>query len=250
MKGPLPVSVTAAVVAIVLSGVASAETIKNVVLVHGAFADGSGWRAVADILERDGYSVAIVQEPETSLADDVAATKRMIERVNAPLILVGHSYGGAVITEAGNEPQVRGLVYIAAFQPDNGETLGDLIKQKPPAANNAIPAGEGYVIVNPETFHADFAADLPANEADFMAISQVPISVTAFGSPIANAAWRNKPSWYAVATDDRMINPDLERFMAKRAGSATIEVKGSHAIFMSQPQTVAKLIEQAAKDAK
>jgi len=250
MKGPLPVSVTAAVVAIVLSGVASAETIKNVVLVHGAFADGSGWRAVADILERDGYSVTIVQEPETSLADDVAATKRMIERVNAPLILVGHSYGGAIITEAGNEPQVRGLVYIAAFQPDNGETLGDLIKQKPPAASNAIPAGEGYVIVNPETFHADFAADLPANEAHFMAISQVPISVTGFGSPTANAAWRNKPSWYAVARDDRMINPDLERFMAKQAGSATIEVKGSHAIFMSQPQTVAKLIEQAAKDAK
>ena len=136
MKGPLPVSITAAVVAIVLSGVASAETIKNVVLVHGAFADGSGWRAVADILERDGFSVTIVQEPETSLADDVAATKRMIERVNAPLILVGHSYGGAVITEAANELQVRGLVYIAAFQPDNGETLGDLIKQKPPAAKS------------------------------------------------------------------------------------------------------------------
>jgi pimeloyl-ACP methyl ester carboxylesterase len=250
MKRFLIASAAAAVLALGTVGVASAEPVKNVVLVHGAFADGSGWRAVADILERDGYSVCIVQEPETSLADDAAATKRMIERVNAPLILVGHSYGGAVITQAGNEPQVRGLVYIAAFQPDNGETLGDLLKQKPPAANSAVPAGEGYVIVDPKAFHADFAADLPEKEANFMAISQVPISVTAFGTPITNAAWHNKPSWYAVATEDRMINPDLERFTAKRAGSTTIEVKGSHAILMSQSDIVAKLIEQAANDAK
>lgn len=250
MKSLLAASVASAAIALGMSGVASADPIKNVVLVHGAFADGSGWRAVADILQRDGYSVSIVQEPETSLADDTAATKRIIESVNAPLILVGHSYGGAVITEAGNEPQVRGLVYIAAFQPDNGETLGGLLKQKLPAANNAVPAGEGYVIVNPKTFHADFAADLPAKEANFMAISQVPISVTAFGTPISNAAWHNKPSWYAIATEDRMINPDVERFMAKRAGSTTIEVKGSHVIFISQPKIVAKLIEQAAKEAK
>jgi pimeloyl-ACP methyl ester carboxylesterase len=250
MNSRLASSVAVAALALGVSGPASAEPIKNVVLVHGAFADGSGWRAVSDILERDGYTVTIVQEPETSLADDAAATKRMIERVNAPLILVGHSYGGAVITQAGNEPQVRGLVYIAAFQPDNGETLGDLIKQKPPASNSAVPAGEGFVIVDPKSFHADFAADLPAKEANFMAISQVPISVTGFGTPIANAAWHNKPSWYAVATEDRMINPDLERFMAKRAGSTTIEVKGSHAIFISQAPVVAKLIEQAAKDAK
>ncbi len=145
MKRLLTASVAAAL-ALGMSGAASAEPIKNVVLVHGAFADGSGWHAVADILERDGYSVSIVQEPETSLADDAAATKRIIERVNAPLILVGHSYGGAVITQAGNEPQVRGLVYIAAFQPDSGEVLGGLLKQMPPAANNAVPAGEGYVI--------------------------------------------------------------------------------------------------------
>ncbi|MEI9924243.1 MAG: alpha/beta hydrolase [Bradyrhizobium sp.] len=243
-------SVAAAALALGMSGAASAEPIKNIVLVHGAFADGSGWRAVTDILERDGYTVSIVQEPETSLADDAAATKRIIESVNAPLILVGHSYGGAVITQAGNEPQVRGLVYIAAFQPDSGEVLGGLLKQTPPAANNAIPAGEGYVIVDPKKFHADFAADVPAKEARFMAISQVPISVTGFGTPITNAAWHSKPSWYAVATEDRMINPDLERFMAKRAGSTTIEVKGSHAIYMSQPQAVAKLIEQAATDAK
>jgi pimeloyl-ACP methyl ester carboxylesterase len=250
MKHLLISSVAAAVIALGSAGAASAEPVKNVVLVHGAFADGSGWHAVADILERDGYAVSVVQEPETSLADDTAATKRMIERVNAPLILVGHSYGGAVITQAGNEPQVRGLVYIAAFQPDSGETLGGLLKQTPPASNSAVPAGEGFVIVNPTTFHADFAADVPAKEARFMAISQVPISVTGFGTPIANAAWHNKPSWYAVATDDRMINPELERFMAKRAGSTMIEVKGSHAIYMSQPQAVAKLIEQAAKDAK
>jgi pimeloyl-ACP methyl ester carboxylesterase len=254
MKRYLTTSVAAAVLVAVLAlgtaGVASADPVKNVVLVHGAFADGSGWRPVADILERDGYSVSVVQEPETSLADDAAATKRIIERVNAPLILVGHSYGGAVITQAGNEPQVRGLVYIAAFQPDNGETLGDLLKQKPPAANSTVPAGEGYVIVDPKAFHADFAADVPAKDTDFMAISQVPISVTAFGTPIANAAWHNKPSWYAVATEDRMINPDLERFMSKRSGSTTIEVKGSHAILVSQPDIVAKLIEQAAKDAK
>ena len=250
MKRSLTASVAATALALSMSGAASAEPIKNVVLVHGAFADGSGWRAVAEILQRDGYSVSVVQEPETSLAEDAAATKRIIERVNAPLILVGHSYGGAVITQAGNEPQVRGLVYIAAFQPDTGETLGDLLKQKPPAANSTVPAGEGYVIVDPKAFHADFAADLQAKDANFMAISQVPISVTAFGTPITNAAWHNKPSWYAVATEDRMINPDLERFMANRAGSTTIEVKGSHAILTSQPEIVAKLIERAAKEAE
>jgi pimeloyl-ACP methyl ester carboxylesterase len=248
MKRFLTSSVAVAALALGAAGVASAQPVKNVVLVHGAFADGSGWRAVADILERDGYSVSIVQEPETSLADDAAATKRIIERVNAPLILVGHSYGGAVITQAGNEPLVRGLVYVAAFQPDSGETLGALQQQKPPpAGNNAVPAGEGYVIVDPRVFCADFAADLPTKDANFMAISQVPISVSAFGTPIANAAWHNKSSWYAVATEDRMINPDLERFMAKRAGSTTIEVKGSHAIYASQPKIVAKLIEEAAQ---
>jgi pimeloyl-ACP methyl ester carboxylesterase len=243
-------SAAAAVLALCASGVASADPIKNVVLVHGAFADGSGWRAVADILQRDGYSVSVVQEPETSLADDVAATKRVIGLVNAPLILVGHSYGGAVITEAGNEPQVHGLVYIAAFAPENGETLGALQKQKPPAGNSIIPAGEGYVYIDPKAFHADFAADWPAREASFGAISQVPISISVFGAPIANAAWHNKPSWFVVPTEDRMINPDLERFMAKRAGSTTIELKGSHTIFISQPAPVAKLIEEAAKQAK
>jgi pimeloyl-ACP methyl ester carboxylesterase len=255
MESSMPNKVIAAAatgVALLSAGVAPAraEPVKNIVLVHGAFADGSGWRAVTDILQRDGYSVSIVQEPETSFADDVAATKRVIDGVKAPLILVGHSYGGAVITEAGNEPQVRGLVYIAAFQPDVGESLGSLLHRMPPASNSIIPAGEGYLIIDPKAFHADFAADLPAKDANFMAISQVPISASAIGAPITNAAWRNKPSWYAVATEDRQINPDLERFMAKRAGSTTIEVKGSHAIYASQPAIVAKLIEQAAKEAK
>lgn len=252
MKKLLTASVTAAALTLGASAVSAAEPpIRNIVLVHGAFADGSGWRAVSDILQRDGYTVSVVQEPETSLADDAAATRRIIDQVNAPLILVGHSYGGAVITQAGNAPQVRGLVYIAAFQPDSGETLGALIQKNPPAAgNNVVPAGEGFVIVDPKKFHADFAADVPAKETAFMAISQVPISVTGFGTPISDAAWHTKPSWYAVATEDRMINPDLERFMAKRAGSTTVEIKGSHAIYMSQPAAVAELIEQAAQQAK
>ena len=183
-------------VALLSAGVAPAraEPVKNIVLVHGAFADGSGWRAVTDILQRDGYSVSIVQQPETSFADDVAATKRVIDGVKAPPILVGHSYGGAVITEAGNEPQVRGLVYIAAFQPDVGELLGSLLHQMPPASNSIIPAGEGYVFIDPKAFNADFAADLPAKDAAFMAISQVPIAASAIGAPITNAAWHNKPS--------------------------------------------------------
>jgi pimeloyl-ACP methyl ester carboxylesterase len=226
------------------------EPIRNVVLVHGAFADGSGWRAVTEILQRDGYSVSIVQHPETSFADDVAATKRVIDAVNAPLILVGHSYGGAIITEAGADPRVRGLVYVAAFQPDVGETLGGLLHQAPPPSNSIIPAGDGFLMIDPKVFHADFAADLPAKDANFMAISQVPINASAIGAPITQAAWRDKPSWYAVATEDRQINPDLERFMAKRAGSVTIEVKGSHAIYASQPALVAELIERAARAAK
>ncbi len=247
-----PIAAAAVAVALLSAAVvpARAEPVKAVVLVHGAFADGSGWRAVTEILQRDGYSVAVVQEPETSLADDVAATKRAIAGVNAPLILVGHSYGGAVITEAGNDPQVRALVYVAAFAPDAGETLGGLLHQTPPPANSIVPAGEGYLKLDPKTFPADFAADLPAKDAAFMAISQVPIAASAIGAPIADPAWRSKPSWYAVATEDRQINPDLERFMAKRADSDTIEVKGSHAIYASQPAIVAALIERAAKAAK
>jgi pimeloyl-ACP methyl ester carboxylesterase len=250
MKLALISSVAAIAMAVGLSGAASAQSVKHVVLVHGAFADGSGWRAVADILKRDGYSVSVVQEPETSFADDVAATTRELQRVNAPAVLVGHSYGGAVITQAGNAPQVRGLVYIAAFAPDTGEALGALLKKTPPAANSAIPAGDGYVMIDPKAFHNDFAADLPADLANFMAISQVPVNGSIFETPITKAAWHTKPSWYAVAKQDREINPDLQRFMAKRAGSSTIEVEGSHSIYISQPEIVAKLIETAAAKAE
>ena len=246
MKRLLTASVAAATLAFGLSGVASAEPIKNVVLVHGAFADGSGWRAVANILERDGYSVSIVQEPETSLADDAAATKRTIERVNAPLILVGHSYGGAVVTEAGNDPKVAGLVYVAAFQPDAGESPLVLAKKMPSATKAIAPTPDGYLFLDPAHFHDDFAADLPVEQTNFMALSQVMPNAQSFGTPITAAAWKTKPSWGVVATADRAINPDLERFMTKRAGTKTIEIKASHAVYISHAEEVAKLIEQAA----
>ena len=251
MKRFLTTTVAAAALALGISAVASAQPIKNVVVGRWCvrrrlrMARGDGHPRAGRL-----FGVGRSGSPETSLADDVAATRRVIRQVNAPLILVGHSYGGAIITEAGNEAQVRGLVYIAAFQPDTGETLGGLLQKFPPAANSAIPVGDGYVIVDPAKFHADFAADVPAKLAQFMAISQVPLNTSAFGTPITDAAWHHKPSWYAVATQDREIDPNQERFTAKRAGSTTIEVKGSHAIYLSQPQVVARLIEQAAKDAK
>jgi pimeloyl-ACP methyl ester carboxylesterase len=242
--------VSLAALATALSAVAAhAEPAKNVVLVHGAFADGSGWKAVADILAADGYKVSILQEPETSLADDIAAARRVIAAQNGPTILVGHSYGGVIITEVGNDPKVQGLVYVAAFAPDAGETLGALNGRIPAVAHSIRPSEDGFLTIDPAAFAQDFAADLPARQAQFMALSQVPVSGRIFGTPISNAAWRGKPSWYAVATEDRMINPDLERFMAKRAGSKTVEIRGSHAIFASQPRAVARLIEDAAKGA-
>ncbi|MGZ3409846.1 MAG: alpha/beta fold hydrolase [Xanthobacteraceae bacterium] len=250
MKLALISSAAAVAMALGLSSTAYAQSAKHVVLVHGAFADGSGWRPVADILTQDGYSVSIVQEPETSFADDVAATTRVLQRVNVPSILVGHSYGGAIITQAGNAPQVRGLVYIAAFAPDNGEGLGGLLQKIPAASNSIVPAGDGYVMIDPKAFHSDFAADVPADVANFMAISQVLTNGAIFGAPIEKAAWHAKPSWYAVTKQDRVINPDLQRFMAKRAGSSMVEVEGSHAIYVSQPQIIAKLIETAAQKAE
>jgi pimeloyl-ACP methyl ester carboxylesterase len=223
--------------------------IRHVVLVHGAFADGSGWQAVAAILRRDGYTVSVVQEPETSLADDVAATNRVLDQLAGPAVLVGHSYGGAIITEAGNNPRVASLVYVAAFAPDAGEALGPLTSSKPPAGNSVGPVGDGYLAVDPARFHADFAADLPAELAAFMAISQVPIKAAIFGTPIASPAWKAKPSFGIVATQDRMINPDLERAMYARAKAKVTELQGSHAIFLSQPRRVAEVIEQAAQPA-
>ncbi|WP_348531777.1 alpha/beta hydrolase [Rhizobium sp. 16-449-1b] len=226
--------------------VQAAEPVKNVVLVHGAYADGSGWRGVAEILQRDGYKVTVVQEPETSLSDDVAATTRAISQAGGPVVLVGHSYGGIVITQAGSDPQVKGLVYVAALAPDANEKIGETRSKFPPATNNVVKSADGFLTLNPATFHDDFAADLPEADAAFMAISQVPINEKAIAATVTEAAWRSKPSWYAVATEDHKINPDFERFMAKRAGSTTVEIKGSHAVYVSQPQAVAELIEKAA----
>jgi pimeloyl-ACP methyl ester carboxylesterase len=225
---------------------AMAAPVKNVVLVHGFFADGSGWQAVSDILTRDGYKVSVVQEPETSFAEDVKATTRVIDEQDGPSILVGHSYGGAVVTEAGNDDKVAGLVYVAAFQPDTGESPLDLTKKMPPVSQSIKATADGHLYIEHAQFHQDFCADLPASQADFMAISQVTPSVQAFGVPITHAAWRIKPSWAVVATADRAINPDLERFMTQRAGSKTIELNSSHVAYMSHPAEVAKLIEQAA----
>ncbi|TDV16487.1 alpha/beta hydrolase [Paraburkholderia caballeronis] len=228
---------------------AAAAPVKNVVLVHGFFADGSGWQAVSKILTRDGYKVSVVQEPETSFDDDVKATRRVIDAQDGPSILVGHSYGGAVVTEAGNDAKVAGLVYVAAFQPDTGESPLDLTKKMPPATKAIKATADGYLYFDPAQFRADFAADVPAAEAQFMAASQVMPAAQSFGVPITQAAWRTKPSWAVVATADRAINPDLERFMTKRAGSTTVEIPSSHAAYISHPVEVAKLIEQAARHA-
>ncbi len=243
------IAISAAVVALVSAAVAPAwaEPVRNVVLVHGAFADGSGWRRVADILRKDGYTVSIVQEPETSLADDVAATNRILDRQSGPAVLVGHSYGGAVITEAGNNAHVASLVYVAALAPDEGEQVGPLLGSIPPAQNSIAPTADGYLLIDPAKFPADFAADVPAAEAQFMAISQVPVNGSILGTPITAPAWKTKPSYGIVATQDREINPDLERSMYKRAGAKVTEIKGSHAVFLSRPNDVARVIERAAK---
>ncbi len=203
-------------------------TAPNVVLVHGGFVDGSGWQGVYDLLTRDGYHVAVVQNPTLSLQGDAAATRLIIDAQDGPVVLVGHSYGGAVLTEAGTDQNVAALVYIAAFAPDKGESVNTLI---------ADPR---------EKFHASFAGDLPAEQAAFMADSQVPWGVDALAGAITEPAWRSKPSWYLVATEDRMIPPPAQRFMSGRAGSTVVEATGSHAIYVSQPAAVAALIQQAA----
>jgi pimeloyl-ACP methyl ester carboxylesterase len=220
--------------------------VKNVVLVHGAFADGSGWKAVADTLRHDGYTVYVVQEPETTFEADVAATRVVLDR-SGPCVLVGHSYGGMIITEVGTHPAVRSLVYVAAFEPAVGESAGGLQSKMPPASNSVIPTGGGFVQVKPESFPSDFAADVPRSVAQFMAISQVPISAAIFDAKATNAAWSSKPSFAVIATEDREINPELERFMSNRARSQAIELRGSHAIFLSHSKEVASLIEKAAK---
>ena len=224
----------------------------NVVLVHGGFVDGSGWEGVYKILTKDGYTVSVVQNPTISLADDVAATKRIIAAQNGPVILVGHSYGGAVITEAGNDPKVAGLVYITAFAPDKGESVSSLIKDPPPGAPvpPILPPQDGYLFLDRAKFPASFAGDVDAERAAFMADSQVPWGVEALSGTISEPAWRTKPSWYLVVTEDKMIPPPAQRFMSQRAGSTVDEVAGSHAIYVSQPNAVAAIIKKAAGGAK
>ncbi len=220
----------------------------NIVLVHGGFVDGSGWEGVYKILRKGGYTVSVVQNPTISLADDVAATKRIIALQNGPVVLVGHSYGGAVITEAGNDPKVAGLVYITAFAPDKGESVYTLIKDPQPGAPvpPILPPYDGYLFLDKAKFPASFAGDLDIEKAAFMADSQVSWGLDALNGTISEAAWKTKPSWYLVAIDDKMIPPAAQRFMSKRAGSIVVEVAGSHAIYVSQPYAVAALIEKAA----
>src|SRR3989454_6001867 len=224
----------------------------NIVLVHGGFVDGSGWAAVYKILKKDGYNVVVVQNPTLSLADDVAVTRRAIAAQRGAVLLVGHSYGGAVITEAGNDSKVAGLVYITAFAPDKGESVATLIKDPPPGAAvpPILPPQDGYLFLDKAKFPASFAADVDAEKAAFMADSQVPWGVAALSGTISEPAWRTKPSWYLVTTEDKMIPPDAQRAMSKRAGATVVEVKGSHAIYVSQPRAVADLIEQAATKVK
>jgi len=226
------------------------QGVKNVVLVHGGFVDGSGWEGVYRVLKKSGYSVSIVQNPTVSLADDVAYTRRMLAAQDGPAILVGHSYGGAVITEAGTHPNVAGLVYIAAFALDKGESVSTLLEQAPPGAPvpPILPPQDGFLALDRAKFAASFAADVAPDAAAFMGDSQVPWGVEALSGTITEPAWKSKPSWYLVATDDKMIPPDAQRAMSKRAGSTVIEVKGSHAVYVSQPQAVASLIENAAKE--
>lgn len=248
-----PIRRTTAAIALACASLAShaaiAAPVKNIVLVHGFFADGSGWKGVAGILTRDGYKVAVVQEPETSLADDVHATTRALDAMAGPSILVGHSYGGMVITEAGNHANVAGLVYVAAFQPEVGESLLVLAGKIPPASNSIKATPDGFLYIDPASFHADFAADLPAPEVRFMASAQVMPGAQVAHTAVTQAAWKTKPSWAIVSKSDRTINPELERYMANRAGSKTVEIEGSHVAFIAHPAEVAKVIEQAARGA-
>jgi pimeloyl-ACP methyl ester carboxylesterase len=224
----------------------------SIVLVHGGFVDGSGWEGVYNILKKDGYSVGVVQNATKSHADDVATTKQVIAAQNDSVILVGHSYGGAVITEAGNDPKVIGLVYITAFAPDKGESVQSLIKDPPPGAPvpPILPPVNGYLFLDKEKFPESFAGDVEKGKAAFMADSQVPWGVEALSGAISDPAWKHKPSWYLLVTDDKMIPIAAQRLMAKRAGSTVVEVGGSHAIYVSNPKAVAEIIEKAAKGAK
>ncbi len=224
----------------------------NVVLVHGGFVDGGGWERLYRLLRKDGYPVSVVQNPTLSLAGDVAATKLVLAAQDRPVVLVGHSYGGVVITEAGTDPKVAALCYIAAFAPDRGESVASLIKDPPPGAPvpPILPPQNGYLLLDKTKFHASFAADVDADRAAFLADSQVPWGLEALGGTISEPAWKTKPSWYLVASEDRMIPPAAQRLMAKRAGATVVEARGSHAIYESQPSAVAALIDSAARGVK
>lgn len=225
------------------------SAIISIVLVHGAFVDGSGWEPVYHLLRQQGYQVSIVQHPTTSLGDDVAVTRRVIAQQAGPVILVGHSYGGAVISEAGNDPKVKALVYIAAFALDDGESVAALLKDPPPPGTPVppiLPPQDGFLSLDPAKAAAAFAGDLPAEKGAFLADAQLPWGVGAFAGTVSHAAWHDKPSWYLVATDDLMIPPPAQQFMAKRAGATVVEVRASHAVYVSRPDEVAKLIQQAA----
>ncbi|GAA1311573.1 alpha/beta hydrolase [Planotetraspora silvatica] len=226
----------------------SGDPIRNVVLVHGGFVDGGGWQAVYELLKADGYQVSIVQNPTLSLAGDAAATRQILDRQDGPTVLVGHSYGGAVISEAGTHDKVAALVYIAAFVPDKGESVNTLIADPPPGAPvpPILPPVDGFLFLDRDKFHGSFAGDLPADRAAFLADSQVPWGLDALGGAVTEPAWRTKPSWYLVASDDKMIPPPAQRAMSERAGSVVAEVPGSHAIYESRPDAVANLIKQAA----
>ena len=229
----------------------SNSKVKNVVLVHGAFADGSGYKALYQVLTGKGYQVTIVQNPLTSLEDDVNATKVVLDRQDGPVILAGHSWGGAVITEAGNHPNVAALVYIAAFQPDNGESALQWLQTAPPAPENGVlpPDEKGIVYYDKEKFHAGFAADISREEAEFMYASQGAFYAKGFATPITRAAWREKPAYAVVATDDKSIAPEIQRNMYKRSNTKVTEVKGSHVVFMSQPEAVGQVIVDASVNA-
>jgi pimeloyl-ACP methyl ester carboxylesterase len=232
-----------------MAGIAS-TALATIVLVHGGFVDGAGWEGVYRALQKDGYQVSIVQNPTTSLADDVAATRRVIAAQPGPVVLVGHSYGGVVITEAGNDPKVKSLVYVAAFAPDKGESVDSLIKNPPPGAPvpPILPPQDGFLLLDQKKFAAWFAADVPKDKASFMAASQVPWGVAALTGAVSAPAWKTKPSWYLVAKDDKMIPPPAQRQMSQRAGSKVTEVAGSHAVYVSRPEAVAALIKKAAAE--
>jgi pimeloyl-ACP methyl ester carboxylesterase len=224
------------------------SALPTIVLVHGGFVDGAGWEGVYAVLKKDGYDVSIVQNPTQSLAGDVAATRQVIAQAKGPVVLVGHSYGGAVITEAGNDPKVSKLVYITAFAPDKGESVASLIKNPPPGAPvpPILPPQDGYLLLDKTKFADSFAADVEANKAAFMADSQVPWGMAALEGAVTEPAWRTKPSWYLVVTEDRMIPPPAQQFMSKRAGATVVETKGSHAVYVSKPDVVASIIKSAA----